>query len=79
MPLMFILFDVSRHIRLYACVCVCGLACVRTSKRACVRLIERMHVCADLRECMSMGGGGVTAQSTGGEQSGAWQQQRTVI
>lgn len=54
---MFILFDVSRHIRLYACVCVCGLACVRTSKRACVRLIERMHVCADLRECMSMGGG----------------------
>lgn len=32
--------------------------CVRTRKRACVRLIEGMHVCADLRECMLMGWGG---------------------
>lgn len=51
MPLMFILFDVSKHIRLH--VCARGPACVRTSERAaCVRLIECMHVCADLRECM---------------------------
>ena len=40
------------------CACVCMRMCVRVHApacvrtRACVRLIERMHVCADLRECV---------------------------
>lgn len=58
------------------CVCVCES--VRTRKRASVRLIEGMHVCADLCGGMLMRGW-VMTESNGADQNGAWQEQRTGI
>lgn len=67
---MFILFDVSRHTR-RLCVCVARRGARMLAR---VRLIEGMHVGADLRECMLIRGRGFMTGSTGAEQSVAWQQ-----